>query len=211
MWRRRLRAEKQARNQAERSDGAGEICTARIKSAPANSVRITANETVAIVDGGTIVKIGNDHDIGLIISHTSFEPTFPLGCIVGGTHVCVPITASDLKPSKSVHQKDIDHTGYCVATIKGRGAVFQDVDVINHRKWNEVDVHSGGAGPGTKNTAAPHYGGAFPIDQNQSLLGQQSTQIWYDAAVPEAGHVLVGGRAHFLRQADDQVRGVANA
>ena len=196
MWRRRLRAEKQARNQAERSDGAGEICTARIKSAPANSVRITANETVAIVDGGTIVKIGNDHDIGLIISHTSFEPTFPLGCIVGGTHVCVPIAASDLKPSKSVHQKDIDHTGYCVATIKGRGAVFQDVDVINHRKWNEVDAH---------------YGGAFPIDQNQSLLGQQSTQIWYDAAVPEAGHVLVGGRAHFLRQADDQVRGVANA
>ena len=102
MWRRRVRAEKQARDQAERSDAAGETCTAEIKSTPANCVRVSAKETVAIVDGGTIVKIGNDHDIGLVVSHTGFEPTLPFTCIVGGTHVRVPIAASDLKPTELV-------------------------------------------------------------------------------------------------------------
>ena len=102
MWRRRVRAEKQARNQAERSDAAGEICTAEIKSTPANCVRVTAKETVVVVDGGTIVKIGNDHNIGLVISHAGFEPNLPLTRIVGGTHVCVPIAASDLKATELV-------------------------------------------------------------------------------------------------------------
>ena len=211
MWRWRVRAEKQARNQAERPDAAREISTAEIKSTPANYVLVSTKETVAVVDGGTIVKISNDHDIGLVVSHTGFEPALPLTCIVGGTHACVPIAASDLKPTELVQQKDVDHTSYCVAAINGRSAIFEDVDVINHRKWNEVNVHSGGAWPATKNTAAPHHRGAFPIDQNESLLGQQSTQIRYDAAVTETGHVLVDGRAHLLGQFGEQVRGVSDA
>ena len=82
--------------------------------------------------------------------------------------------------------------------------------MINHRKWNEVNVHSRGDWPATKNTAGPYYRGAFPINQNQSFLGQQSTQIRYDAAVTETGHVLVDRRAHLLRQIDEQVCGVAD-
>jgi hypothetical protein len=81
--------------------------------------------------------------------------------------------------------------------------------VINHRKWNEINVHS--AEPSTKNTAAAHNRGAFSIDQNQSFFGQQSTQIRYHAAVTETSHVLVDSRAHLLWQVNQQVRGVANA
>src|SRR6476620_3915485 len=102
MWGRRVRAEKQTRDQAEGFDAAGETCTAEIKSTKANCVRVTAEQTVAVVDGGTIVKIGDDHDIGLVVSHTGFEPTLPLACIVRGTHVCVPIATSDLKPAELV-------------------------------------------------------------------------------------------------------------
>ena len=80
--------------------------------------------------------------------------------------------------------------------------------MINHRKWNEVDIHS--AEPVAENTAGPHYRGTFPIDQNQSFLGQQSTQIGYHAAITETGHVLVDGRAHLLRQVDEQIGGVAD-
>src|SRR5262249_17761023 len=118
--------------------------------------------------------------------------------VVRSSHVCVPVAASDLKPTKFVYQKDVDHARYCVATINGRGAIFQDVDVIDHRKRNEIDVHSGGAGQETESTTTAIYRGTFPIDQNQSFLGQQSTEVRYDAAVTDPP-ILVDGRAHLLR------------
>ena len=82
---------------------AGRIRKAFINPSPGNRERVTGKLAVASVHGGTIVKISNDQDIGLILSHTGFEPTLQLARIVGRTQVCIPHTASDLKPTELVY------------------------------------------------------------------------------------------------------------
>ena len=49
------------------------------------------------------------------------------------------------------------------------------------------------------------------IYKNQSFFGQQTTQVWYDAAIPAISDVLVEGRAHLLWQLRDQVGCVVSA
>ena len=62
-----------------------------------------------------------------------------------------------------------------------------------------------------RSSATPNYGNAFSIDENQSFFGQQTTQVWYDAAIPAIGDVLVDGRAHLLWQLREQVGCVVSA
>src|SRR4029077_17418937 len=116
----------------------------KIPPSPGNRERVTVNVAVATVHGGTIVEIGDDQDIGLVIARAGFDPALHLTRIVGRTQVCVPQTSSDLETTELVQQKDVDHASYGIAAINGRGAVFQDVDVINHREGNEIDVHASG-------------------------------------------------------------------
>src|SRR5437762_10526348 len=183
MRRRRVPTKKQLRNQskalrslgvAERADDAGKIPTAIIKSAPWVLVRVTGNVAVATVDGGPIVGIGNDHDIGLVISRPGNQPRLDLACVIGGAKVGIADTASDLQTTEFVFQKDVEHTGYRIAAINGRGAILQDVDMIDHRKWNQIDVHARDAGRGTcgNPAAATNYRSALSIDQSQSFFGQ---------------------------------------
>src|SRR6516162_6946956 len=120
---------------------AGKKPTAEINPSPRNRKRVTVNIAVATVDSSAIVKIGNDQDIGLVISCTRLDPTFPLTHVVGCSQICVPVAASDLETTELVQQKDVDHAGDRIAAINCRSAVFQDVDVINHRERNEIDVH----------------------------------------------------------------------
>src|SRR5205809_1839622 len=147
--------------------------TAVIKSAPGNGVRITANVAVAAVDGSPIVGIGNDHDIGFVISRAGNHPRLQLACVIGGAQVRVANTASNLQTTEFVFQKNVDHTGHRVAAINSRGAILQDVDVINHWEGNEIDVHPGDAG---KETPSPttNYRSTLSIDKNQRFFGQQT-------------------------------------
>src|SRR6266496_6204413 len=92
--------EEQFRYQAELPDAARKIPTTIVKSAPGLRKRVAGNVAVAAEDVGSIVEIGNDHDVGLVISHARFEPTFKLTRIVGRTHVRIPHTAPDLKTSE---------------------------------------------------------------------------------------------------------------
>src|SRR5436190_11412353 len=183
MRRRRVPTKKQLRNQskalrslgvAERADDAGKIETAIIKSAPSILVRVTGNVAITTVDGGPIVGIGNDHDIGLVISRPGNHPCFRLACVIGGAQVRIANTASNLQTTEFVFQKDIEHTGHRIAAINGRGAILQDVDVINHWEGNEIDVHPRDAGRGTcgNPSATTDYRSTFSIDENQSFFGQ---------------------------------------
>src|SRR5437868_10244702 len=184
MGRRRVPTKKQLRDQskasewrlwvAEWADEAGEIRAALIKSAPWVLVRVTGNVAVATVDGGPIVGIGNDHDIGLVISRPGNQPRLDLACVIGGAKVGIADTASDLQTTEFVFQKDVEHTGYRIAAINGRGAILQNVDVINHWEGNEIDVHPRDAGRGTcgNPAAATNYRSALSIDQSQGFFGQ---------------------------------------
>jgi hypothetical protein len=171
-------------------------------------LRVTAKVTVAAVDGRPIVEIGNDQDLGLVIARTSFDPSLPLAHIVGGAKVRVPITATDLEATEFVQQKDVEDTGHCVRAVHSRGAILQDVDVIDHWEGDEVDVNSSIASKrGPRDTLS--------IDENQSFSGQQAAQVDLHCTVTDAdwdiGGVLVEGRAHFLRQSVEEIRCVANA
>src|SRR4029077_7713057 len=163
-----------SRGLAERADDAGKIPTAKIKSAPGSLVRVTGNVAVATIDSGPIVGIGNDHDIGLVISRPGNHPGLEFSRVIGGDQVGAANTAPDLQTTEFVFQKDIEHTGYRIAAINGRGAILQDVDVINHWEGNEIDVHPRDAGRGTcgNPAAATNYRSALSIDENQSFFGQ---------------------------------------
>jgi hypothetical protein len=39
-----------------------------------------------------------------------------------------------------VNQEEVDHTSHGIRSIHSRGAILQDVDVIDHRERNELDV-----------------------------------------------------------------------
>src|SRR6266480_208114 len=183
MRRRRVPTKKQLRNQskalrslgvAERADDAGKIETAIIKSAPSILVRVTGNVAITTVDGGPIVGIGNDHDIGLVISRPGNHPRLELACVIGGAQVGVANTVSNLQTTEFVFQKDVEHTSHRIAAINGRSAILQNVDVINHGEGNEIDVHARDAGRGTcgNPAAATNYRSALSIDQSQSFFGQ---------------------------------------
>src|SRR5262249_49915659 len=103
----------------------------------------------------------------------------PLAHIVGGAKVRVPVTAPDLKPTEFVQQKDVEDTGHRVCAINSRGAIPQDVDVIDHRERNQVDVNSSIA-----SKLGPRD--AFSIDENQSFSGQQAAQVDLHGTVTDA-------------------------
>src|SRR5438105_5681247 len=182
MGRRRVSTKKQRRDQSKavwslvvkRADDAGKIPTAIIESAPRKLVTVNGHAAVTTVDGGQIVGISNDHDIGLVISRAGNHPRLELASVIGGAEICIAKTASNLHTTEFVFQEDVEYTGHRIAAINGRGAILQDVDVINHWEGNEIDVHPRDAGRGTcaNPAAATNYRSALSIDQSQSFFGQ---------------------------------------
>src|SRR5438067_2644668 len=215
MWRRRVRTKKQLRDQSEAEGGlgvtegladeAGNIETAKINSTPIKRLRVTGNVAVATEDGSPIVGISNDHYIGLVISRTGNHPRLHLARVIGGAQIRVADTAADLETAEFVSQEDVDHTCHRIAAIESRGAILQDIDVINHWERNEIDVHPGGAGSRNSRSPASDDRSALSIDEDQSFLGQQTPQIGYETTITTVGDVLVDGRAHLLWQLREQV------
>src|SRR6266536_3693289 len=179
-------AEKHFREQAEHSNAARFTHAAVVESPKAGEIRVGRNVPVATEKASsTLPEIGNDHNVGLVITGAGFEPCFPLAHVVGRSQICVPVTTPDLQAAKFVDQKEVDHAGNRVGAIHSRGAILQDVDVIDHREGKEVNVHTL-AGPGD---AQRTVGDAFAIDQNQSLFGQQAAQVELDRTVTTIGDV----------------------
>src|SRR4029077_12684864 len=108
-------------------------------------LRVTGNIAVGAVNSLPIVGIGNDKDVRLVISRTCYQPSLCLARIIGGAQIRVADTAADLEAAEFVFQKNVDHTRHRIAAINGRGAILQDIDVINHWERNEIDIYPGGA------------------------------------------------------------------
>src|SRR5881398_415790 len=87
-------------------------------------------------------EIRNHYEVSLVIPSTGFQPCFPLAHVVGCSQVCVPVRPSNFQATELVDQKEVDHARDRVGTIHGRGAVLEEVDVIDHRKGNEVNVRA---------------------------------------------------------------------
>src|SRR5437868_8320495 len=85
-------------------------------------------------------EIRNHYDVSLVISSTGFQPCFPLAHVVGCSQVCVPVRPSNFQATELVDQEEVHDASHCIGTIHSRGAVLQDIDVIDHREGNEVNV-----------------------------------------------------------------------
>jgi hypothetical protein len=106
-----------------------------------------------------------------------------------------------------VDQKEVDHAGDSVGAIDSRGAILQDVDVIDHGEGYQVNVRtSASASAGQRTISHP-----FAINENQGLLGQQAAQVKLDGAVTGVADVQVDSPARLLRDEFLQVGCTANA
>src|SRR5262249_56612937 len=116
---------------------AGEIRTPTIASTPRDLKGVTRQIAISAEEAaGALPKIRYDYNLHLIISGSSFDPCLPLAHVVRCSQVCVPVTAADLQPAELMDQKEIDHAGDRIRAVHRRGAILQDVDVIDHRKRN---------------------------------------------------------------------------
>src|SRR5262249_20004617 len=137
------RAEKQARHQATRCHAARKITTARIKSAKPVEIPIGRNIPVATENSaGALPEIGNNHDIGLVVSGTGLDPPLPLTHFIRGSQITVPVSPSDFQTAEFVDQEEVDHAGDRVAAVNGRGPVLEDVHVIDHGERYQVNVRA---------------------------------------------------------------------
>src|SRR5206468_9740909 len=99
---------------------AREVPAACIESTKRNEEPVGRNIAVTTENAtGALPEIGNDHDIGLVISGAGLDPCLPLAHVIGRSQVCVPISASNLQAAEFVDQEEVDHTGNRVGTVHG--------------------------------------------------------------------------------------------
>src|SRR5438552_18911462 len=131
MRRRRAFTEKQTRNQAATASTAPvtrEVSAARIKSTKRTEIPIGRNVAVATENAtGALPEIGNDNDIGFIVSCAGLDPCFPLAHVIGSAEICVPVGASDFQAAEFVDQEDVDLARARVARVDRRVYTLDDV------------------------------------------------------------------------------------
>ena len=79
--------------------------------------------------------------------------------------------------------------------------------MINHRKGNQVNVHTPAEPDGVQRTK----GDTFPVNKDEGFFGQQAAHVELDSAVPAIANVQVRGSARLLRQKSCQVSCIADA
>ena len=95
-----------------------------------------------------------------------------------------------------MYQDDVEHTRNRVGSVNSRSAILQNFDAIDHREWNQVDVHA---------NAICIRRDAFSIHQDQGFLGQKAAKVGDDGAVTAIGDVLVYRSARLNRQFVEQI------
>ena len=207
MRRWRVCAEKQTGNQAAASQPAREITAASIKSAKRVEIPVARNIAVATENAtGALPEIGNDHDVGFIVSGAGLDPCLPFAHVIGSAQVRVSVSAPDFQTAEFVNQEEVDHAGDRIGSVHSRSAILQDVHVIDHDERDQVDV-----GTSAKTSDAQRtIGHPLAIDQNQGLLRQDAAQVELDRAVTAVADVEVHCAACLLRNKFLQVRGIAD-
>src|SRR6266436_8855243 len=167
-------AEKQTRKETTACNAARKVAAATIKSAKRNKETVGRDVTVTAEDPvEALPEISDHNDVSLVITGASLEPSVPFAHLIGRAHVCVAVLGSDFQTTELVNQEEVDHARDGIRSVHSRGAILEDVDVIDHRKRYQVDVRACTAPGGTQRTE----GDTFAVDQNQSLLWQQAAQV----------------------------------
>src|SRR5437016_14671422 len=124
------------------------VPAARIKSAKRHEIPVGRNIAVTAENTTRALKeIGNDHDIGLVISSAGFDPCLPLAHVIGCSQICVPVSPSNFQAAKFMNQEEVDHASDRVRSVHSRSTILKDVHVIDHDKRYQVDIRAC-TGPG---------------------------------------------------------------
>src|SRR5438445_7319686 len=73
-----------------------EVSAARIKTAKGVEIPVARNIAVATENTtGALPEIGNDHDVGFIVSGAGLDPCLPFAHVIGSAQVRVSVSAPD--------------------------------------------------------------------------------------------------------------------
>src|SRR6266545_1145916 len=143
MRRRGAVAEKQTGKQTATLNAARKIAAAIIEPTKRNEKRVGRNIAVAAEKTAcALEEIGDDHDIGLVISGTGLDPCLPFAHVIRCSHIRVAVGASDLQTAEFMNQEEVDHAGDRIRAIYSRGTILKDVHVIDHGERYEVNVRA---------------------------------------------------------------------
>src|SRR5215467_4349194 len=136
MWRWRVCAEKQGRDQTATASTAvvtREVSATGIKTAKGVEIAIARYIAVTTKEAArTLPEIGNDNDIGFVVACAGLDPCFPLTHVIGSAEICVPVSTSDFQTPEFVNQKEVNHAGDRVRPVHSRSAILEDVHVIDY-------------------------------------------------------------------------------
>src|SRR6266436_721027 len=201
-------AEEHARNQTNASNATREIAAAIIEPTKRYLKPIAGNIPIPAEDTTEpLPEIGNDHDIGLVIARAGLEPSVPFAHLIGRPQIGVAVLGSDFQTTVLVNQEEVDHARDGVRSVHSRGAILEDVDVIDHRKRYQVDVRACTAPGGTQRTK----GDPLAVDQNQSLLWQQAAQVELNGAIAAVPDVQINSATGLLRNEFLKIGRIADA
>ena len=95
-----------------------EVSAASIDSSKSVEIPVTRKKAVSAEKTAcALPEIGNDHNIGLVVSGAGFDPCFPFAHVIGRSEICVPVSAPDFQTAELMNQKEVDHAGDRVGTI----------------------------------------------------------------------------------------------
>ena len=159
---------------------------------------------------GTLVRSGPIGEVLMAVLHGEAQPapigvqrhaeigrTQPLAAIAGGILTAGELDIATLRASL---QDDVDDAGNRVGAILGRGAVAQDLDVVDRRQRDGIEVH--GLRTATDHAVVEQDRAGVPalaVDQHQHLVGRQAAQLCRALRVRGVGR----GRAREVQGGDD--------
>src|SRR5204863_2825111 len=115
--------------------------------------------------------------------------------IVGEAKVRVAVAGVNLQTTEAVDQEHIDHASHSFGAVNRRGAVFQDVDVVDQTKREAVEINRRRSGGGKSST----------VLQNQGLFWIDTAQTDTGTAVTTVSVVFSGIRSSRCRNSQHQV------
>src|SRR5437016_3559570 len=200
--------EKQTRKETIALHATRKVAAARINSSKRNKETVGRDVTVTAEDPvEALPEIGYHHNVCLVVTGAGLQPCLPLAHLIGCSQIGVAVGGSDLQTAELVNQEEVDHAGDSIRSVHSRGAILEDVYVIDHRKRYQVNVRTCARPGGAQRTE----GDTFAVDQNQSLLRQQAAQIELDCAIATVTDVQVNGSTGLLRNEFLKIGRIADA
>src|SRR5207302_5802860 len=138
------------------------------------------NVRIARVNGRGVVNSRVNHDVGFLITSTCEQVARFFTAIIGETKVGVAVAAVNLQTTEAMDQEHVDHASHSLGAVNRRGAILQDVDVIDQTKREPVEI----------NRRRTRGGESSSVLQNQGLFWIDTTQADTGTAVTTVGIVF---------------------